>query len=1133
MKHMKHRTEAFGNNPFRRAKADSFCNRVGKLLLLPLLILFASVVLRAQNTNSGDIRGTVTDGSGAVVPGVTVTLYDVDKNITRTFVTNGTGLYETGSIVPDHYTLTFRKDGFETYVRGPITILVGNSTVNAQLKVGAAVQQVVVNADIPLLQSETGDQSVTLTSKTLQQLPQIGANWTNFIVLLPGASGLPFAKKNISPVNSGQHTAINGNLAYSNILNDGATATLPGSGNADVSIFPTIAEVQVSDSSFSAQYGIGGIIYNQISKSGTSGFHGQGYEYFQNDALNAAPYSFGATAQVPILRYNNFGFNVGGPVLKKKLFFFFDFDKTINHGGAANGFITVPTPAMLSGDFTGMPTIYDPTTQTVDSSGVVHRQSFASEYGNGNKIPAGMIDPVAQTIAKYFPAPDLTGTIVNGIPTNNYFFNVPSTSGTTAFFGRLDYDVTPNHRLTISETEGDSPQLNLNEGICPINCQRQDGSHNNAQISDVWTIGLNKVNEARFGFTQEFYFVTPYSLNQGFPTTLGWKFSKANIFPQVGISGEYTLQPAVNEAEKQFVYDPSDVLTWTVGRHILHFGGEFLTEEVNSTGGNGNINGGTMQFTGAYTASTQGTGNTTGLGLADFQLGWTQSWSANVTPEFGGRLKSPQLFIQDDIKLRPTLTLNAGLRYQGMTGWSEVKGNEMVFDPAVSNPASLSNGAMWYGSTAANGRTSLQAPVWNTFLPRVGASYLIRPDTTIRGGFGIYAYIFTTDTYGTGLGSAFGSKGSYTDATNGVLPVVLLSSDGNTNYQGPGGASINSRYVAASTDPSAFNGQSVNYNQYHTPVPTIYQWDVDVQHQISQNFMAEIAYVGSHGFNLAFPVDINQVPESELGPNDAKGSTNARPYTQYQGISGSTNNSISNYNSLQASIQKRLSYGLEFNFNYTWSHFLDDMDSAAWGGKSGFTYFQNSYVPSANYGPSNFDIRHMFKGSAVYALPFGRGMLFLNNNSLLDEVIGGWHVATTILLQTGNPFTPIMKSNTSYSQAGQQYPNVVGNPLSGPHHTIQAWFNVAAYAAPTPATFGNSSRNPLYGPNLTDVNLSLGKTFPIREGVKMEIRGDATNAFNHPSFNLPDNSIGKGHIGQITGVTVGGRAMQLFAQVYF
>jgi hypothetical protein len=637
---MKHTTKTLWKNPYTRSAARGSGIRIARLLVLPLACIFASNCLHAQNTNSGDIRGTVTDANGALMPGVTVTVDDVDKNVSRTYVTNDAGLFETGSIVPDHYTLTFRKDGFDTYVRGPITILVGQSTVNAQLKVGAVVQQVVVNTDIPLLQSESGDQTTTLAGKTLAQLPQIGANWTNFIVLLPGASGIPYAKKSISPVNSGQHTAINGNLAYSNILNDGATATLPGSENADVSIFPTIAEVQVSDSSFSAQYGIGGIIYNQISKGGTSTFHGQGYEYFQNDALNAAPYSFGATGKVPILRYNNFGFNVGGPILKKKMFFFFDFDKTLNHGGAANGFITVPTAAMLGGDFTGMPTIYDPTTQTVDSSGVVHRQSFASEYNNGNKIPATMIDPVAKVIESYFPAPNLTGTIVNGIPTNNYFYNVPSTSSTMAFFGRLDYDVTPQHRLTISETEGDSPQINVNQGICPINCQRQDGSHNNAQISDVWTIGANRINEARFGFTQEFYFVTPYSLGEGFPNKLGWKFAKADIFPTIGINGEYTLQPAVNEAEKQFVFDPSDVFTWTHGRHVLHFGGEFLDEQINSTGGNGNINGGTMQYTGVYTASTQGTSNTTGLGLADFLLGWTQSWSAQVTPEFGGRLKA-------------------------------------------------------------------------------------------------------------------------------------------------------------------------------------------------------------------------------------------------------------------------------------------------------------------------------------------------------------------------------------------------------------------------------------------------------------------------------------------------------------
>lgn len=1099
----------------------------------------ASVAL-AQNTNSGDIRGTVTDASGAVVPGVTVTVDDVDKNVTHTYTTDGAGLYDTGSIVPDHYTLTFTKDGFTTFVRGPITLEVGTSTVNGHLTVGATTQTISVRTDIPLLKTESGSQSTTLTAKTMEQLPQVGADWQNFVILLPGAAGAPENSSN--PLDPGQVASINGNLPYSTVLANGATTTLPMSQNSDVTVFETTAEVKISDSAFSAQYGVGGITFNQITKGGTDQFHGVAYEYFQNNALNAAPYAFGAKATVPILHYNNFGGSIGGPILRKKMFFYFNYDKTLDYGGASNGFISVPTAAMLSGDFTGQPTIYDPTTQTIDANGVVHRTSFAAEYGNGNKIPANMIDPVAKAIQAYYPKPNVAGTTVDGVTSNNYFYNVPSSNPFTKYTGRLDYDITPHNRLTLSEISSDNPATYLNQGICPVNCQHGDVSRDNAQISDVWTISPDTLNEARFGFTDQLNFFTPYSIGEGFPAKLGWKFAKANVYPTVNVNNVYGLAPSSNAVYKEFVFDPSDVVTLIRGRHVLHFGGEYLISRADSTAW-GNINAGSMNYTGDYTSqSGVSTISSSGVGYADFLLGQTQGWSAQVTPEYGGRIKLPQAFVQDDIKVRPNLTVNLGLRWQGMSGWSEVKGNEAAFDPTVLNPVTNTLGAMWYGFSHANGRKSLQAPVYSTFMPRVGFSWLPQTNTVIRGGFGLYAYTWSEDTYGAGMGNAFGSSGNSTDTTNGACPVVQLSSDGSTpDTTDPGcgtgslnGQSINSLYLNSPTTPQARNGQGVSYNQYHTPVPKIYQYNLEIQRELGPNMVANLAYVGSHGFNLNFPVDINQVPESKLGPND---NPTGRPYPQFQGLGGSTNNAISNYNSLQATIQKRLTAGLEFNFNYTWSHFLDDQDSSGWGSRGGWQNYQNAFSPSANYGPSNFDIRNILKGQVVYDLPIGKGMRFLNNNQLLDEAIGGWETSATIIAQGGNPF-PLTtgNDNTSFNQTGgyTQYPNRIGDPLAVPGgRSINNWYNLNAFAVPAPGTYGNERRNSLYGPGLTDVNFSLGKTFPIWREVLMEIRGEADNVLNHPSFGQPGTTVGPGSNATITSVTVGGRTMQLYGRISF
>jgi hypothetical protein len=268
--------------------------------------------------------------------------------------------------------------------------------------------------------------------------------------------------------------------------------------------------------------------------------------------------------------------------------------------------------------------------------------------------------------------------------------------------------------------------------------------------------------------------------------------------------------------------------------------------------------------------------------------------------------------------------------------------------------------------------------------------------------------------------------------------------------------------------------------------------------------------VASHGHNLPFQVDVNQVPENLLSANDQ----GSRPYPQFQSLNVSgtpaNENAVSNYNSLQAIVEKRMSNGLNLQFSYVWSHFLDDFDVAGWGSHGGAQYVQNSYVPSASYGNANFDLRNAFRGYGIYELPFGKNRQFLNSNSLLDAVVGGWQLATTIIVQSGQPYSAIMSSSTnSYSLGGnnfQWFPNVIGNPKL-PNASPSHWFNEAAFAAPTPGTFGDERRNQLTGPDFSRVNLGLGKTFHFTEGINLEIRADANNAFNHPSFNLPTQGL--------------------------
>jgi hypothetical protein len=1064
-----------------------------------LLLLCLAVPGFPQNTNSGDIRGVVTDPTGAVIPAATVTILNIDTGVAKTLTTNQDGIYDAVSILPGNYKLTFHKDGFNQLVRDGVTLQVGAPlTVNAQLNVGTASEQISVSAESTLLKTETGEQSTTLKAETMNELPNVGQNWANFTKLIPGASGAPSASQGVA--NPGTGIAVNGNMPYyANFLADGASTTLPHSANVDVSVFESVAEVQINTSSFSAQYGIGGAVFNQISKGGTNQWHGSAYEYFQNDALNARSFFDGQS--VPRLRYDNFGGSVGGPIIKNKLFFYFNMDKIVNPSSTTQR-VTVPTDAMRNGDFSdpSLPKIYNPNTL---SNGV--RAPFP-----GNQIPASSFDKVAVALQTYYPHQNLPGFA------NNYQYVQANVNPFIKEFGRIDYSLNERNRLTFSITQRDNPAFYANTS-CPINCQTGDVDSYNVQVSDVWTVSPNTVNEFRYGFTRQGNWFTPLSIGLGYPQKLGLQYSKADIFPNItinGTGGNNILNPQTNAVYIENSFEPSDVVTMIRGKHILHFGGELLAYQDNSTPW-GNTQSGQFTFTGVFTQSSP-TAPATGLGYADFLLGQVQKWSANNQPPAAGRQKSPQFFAQDDIKLLHNLTVNLGLRYQIQNGWSEVHNQMGVFDPTITNPKTNTPGAIWFAP--ANGRSSLEATDYKIFLPRVGFAWAPRNGWAVRGGFGIYAYGWSLDTYGAGMGFGSNSTGSVTNSDN-LTPVVLLSGSGS-----------NLPYILASRDPGAYNGQGVSYQPYHTPVARNYQWSFSLQRELGQGSVAEAAYVGSHGTGLSFPVDINQLPIGSLGQGQS-----ARPYPQYQGLGGNTYNANSNYDSLQLSLRKRFSRGLSVEANYTFSKFLDNQDSAGWGSRGGNQYYQNAYNPAANYGLSNFDVTHAAKGAIVYLLPVGKGRAYLNHNGFLDAVVGGWQASTIFVIQSGTPFTLLVQGNNgSNSLAGNWYPNIVGNP-SVSNQSIAQWYNPAAFAQPAANTFGNAGRNILRGPGLASVDFSMGKNFvmPKYERIVVQLRMDASNILNHPGFNNPNNNIGNPSAGQITSTTIGGRNIQLGARLSF
>jgi hypothetical protein len=1193
------------------------------VFLFCILLCVASAF--SQNRNTGEIRGTVSAG-GAVVQGATVILTNVDTGETKTFVTNQDGIYDTVSTPTGNYKISFSAPGFKKLVRGPIPLQVDVITQNASLEVGAVTETVEVSAGgAPLLETETGQQGTIMDSKSMTELPQSGGgitgeDWASFNIYLPGAGGTTNGRTSQAggAWNAGDAVSINGNLPnFGNFLQDGASTTLPASYNNDDEVFETVQEVQVNTSSFSAQYGMGGVVFNQISKSGTNSWHGSGYEFFSQNFLNAnnyfneqlpkletnplnptGPEIPNPAAQVPYLRYDQFGGTVGGPIIKNKFFFFFDIDRIVNNS-TNNGFVSVPTAAMLQGDFTGMYPIYDPLT-TTGSGATLTRATFASECGGLNMIPNGTncggapsrIDPVAAAImaSKYgWPtAPQGVGTCVGGLYPNECQFNLylahTNPSPVHRYFGRLDYNVSQNNRINWSISQKDNPGLDNGLFNCPLNCGSGDVDGYNTQVTDTWTIKPTMVNEFRFGYTKQGNWFLSQSLGLNPATAFGLQGTHFNQMPLIGGNNFYggfggpdpvnVLSPSTDATYIENSFDPSDVITLIHGKHILNFGIEVLMSEGNTTAWGSN-SAGNYGFTGIYTSgvTTPGAGLNTGItgsGFGDFLLGNIQSWSAQNQGLTGMRMKSPQAFIQDDWKIRPNLTINLGMRWTGNTGMSEVENRLGDFDPNLVNttgPFAGTLGSIWIAPQ--DNRTTLQKPDWTIFLPRAGFAWSIRPDTVIRGGVGFFAYNYSMDLYGGEGGGQMGfgytSQGSIGDPASAAGDTGWISGTGNATplYLSSSAAMMNNAlpYVQGSKNPASYTTNPVfglPYEPYNIGPGEIWQWNLSVEHQFLKDFAVSAAYVGSHSLHLQFVTDANQITNPALlNANDvsacngatpasiaANPLTCARPYPAFGGLGGSNFNAISNYDSLQIDVKKRASYGLTFDVNYAWSHMLDDQDSAGWGSTAGQQVWQIGNDPSANYGNSNFDIPQALKGTAVYELPFGMGKPFMNQNAILDTALGGWRISGTFIYQDGTPFTVLDGGVQNYSQAGNIFATPVAgmSPKSGtcPDNgaragTLNCWFNWSAYetaAEQGNGVFGVARRNTLFGPKLSDVNLSLAKTWHYRERAGLTLRADFVNALNHPSFSLPNNDVNNANA-KITSLSNGPRTIQLGARITF
>lgn len=1108
------------------------------VVLLTAAVFALAGEVFSQSKQSGEIRGTVTDESGGVVPDVHIIITNVLTDVSQRLTTDSNGVYDAPFVPPGEYSITFERDNFKTFVRKGIVLHVETIKVDAVLEVGSVTEKVTVNALQPLVQTETADRSMTVSERVIADTPNVGRSWDELLGVLPGVNGGGGADA------TGQGIGVNGQTAYqSNWQIDGGLAMLGASQNPDILQPPldTIEELDLSTANFGAERGTGLSVFNVTTKSGTNAFHGDVFEYVENNYFDARNFFAPSSQPAPALRWNEYGFTLGGPIKRNKLFFFGSFQANPTSSPTTE-FFSYPTAKMRTGDFSELcqsgfgangvcnPSstalsvqLYDPATTVVDpTTGIASRQPFP-----GNIIPEGRIDPVAAAIQKYFPLPNLPGVV------NNYVTNVSFPVHTKWFNGKIDYDISTTNRLS-----GSFMVVRQNtkyaDPICEIDCITTPQQDIQAQITDTWTINPQKVNEFRFAFTREHFEADPASLGKNYPSQLGLANPAANLFPQIWIEGAFSTTigvdaagfggPAV-DAETTFV--PSEVFTWIKGKHIFKFGGEFQRWQVNTAFPSQQE--GNFDFSGLFTLNPidqlESSPPQEGTGYADFLLGLPDAWYIYSEPVIGARSWSAQSFAQDEYKITPNLTLTLGLRWIIQSGWSEVNNKISSFNPAIMNPATDTPGAMWYAGQL--GHDALTATVYDFFAPRAGFAWSPRKNTSLRGGFGVYNAFAGWNTYAAaGFAQGWAPIGSlYT--TDQLTPVFQLS-------QGPPPV-VNP--TSSMRTPDLLNGQPVNYSFYHSSLGYSEEYQLSLQQQFNWGILAEVAYVGNRGIHLPYTRDINQVPENLLGPGNAQLN---RPDPTYQAISAAYFDGISSYNAFQATLKKQLSDGLLLTANYTFSKTMDEITNSGFvGGGTGYAEhggaLQDQYEPRSNYGPSSLDIRQFFNGSAVYELPFGPNQHFQSQSGILNTVFGGWELSALFQVHSGLPFTPYVGSpNLTGSLSGSWRPNRVGSgTLANP--TINDWFDVSAFTVPAPYTFGDSGRNFLYGPGYAIVNGALLKNFSIKklgEKGKLQVKVEAANLLNHPNFGLPDAAINTAAVGTITSAYTA-RTLQLGAKIAF
>ncbi len=1078
------------------------CRIHAGLLLVCLISFLLPGRIRAQEVTAA-ITGRVTDPTGAAVPGAKVTATDTQRGTQWPTVSNGDGVYNLPRIPVGTYNLKVENQGFQTAQKSDITLVLNQiARLDFALQIGNVSQSVEVTTAAPLLQTEATQLGTVIDARTNVQLPLATRNYVQLTLLAPGAVTTD-PSEFTGPESSftGGRPYINGNREEANnFLLDGVDNNQVSENAVAYTPSPdAIQEFNMITQNASSEFGnfMGGIVSVSI-KSGTNQFHGGLFEFFRNDKLNANNWGNNWNGlQKPLLRWNEFGGSIGGPIKKDKLFFFADYQGSRFDQPATSSAFTVLTTAERTGNFS----------QLLTQQGVQLVNPTTKVPYAGNIIPTSQLSPqaVALMSSSLYPQPTTSGLTNNAVNTTHTSTN--QDQGDV----KVDWNLSDSDHIFGRYSQAHIIQPTTNSIALLYNPENLFPSHNGV-LDYTKTVSPSFVNDLRFGVnytpvvTGELSGTGISAASVGIPDVPtdilpGFNFTSGNL-SNVGVG---LGNPEVLEKFSDTVIQGEDTAILTKGNHTMHIGFQVFRERIDTFySGNAGV-AGQFDFNGQYSKAAE----------ADFMLGLPSEVQGGIAGgTWGQRSSVYAAFFQDDWRVMPNLTLNLGLRYELNTPWTEVYGRQANFTefsgieqlPNQSNNSAILSELQAAGIAAEYGTNNAlynQYNGWTNFQPRLGFAFTPwGNNTVIRGAVTQSSFLEGT---GTNLRLTLNAPFAIEhDIPYSPTQTPSTLADGYTVF---GGQSI----------ADQFNGASLRLWDPNNRPAVSDQWNFTIQHQFGNATTLQVGYVGQRNTHLMVPIYASQ---ELLNPNGTVSPglyLAGNPTLQSEiGAAKLTNsNGNQSYNALQISFQRRLSNGLEFQGNYTWSKCMTNSIGYYGGygqGQGNYYYWQNTYDASSQWGPCYYDTEQAVNGYITYDLPFGHNRSFGKDvNKFVNAVAGDWQVNTIFTFRGGFPFTigNFEDSSNTHSagpRANCVAPGQVFGTLDAPTGGYQ-WFNPNSYAAPASGTFGDCGIGTVRGPGLNTVDLSLTKTFNITERQHLEFRAEAINVSNTPILQAPNVSV--------------------------